>query len=501
MIIDARELNEHALECDIAIIGSGAAGITLAEEMDDGKRRIILVEAGGLEVDDDLQPDTYFRSIGEPANEVTDQFHAFGGMTRYWTGRVAMLDPIDFAHRPWVPGSGWPFAWEELAAYEDRAMAMCGFSGDWRERKPPFDTLRAIEGRPEMLEPYAWRHWAVSRERYQHWGDRVRGRFTSSATVKVLLHAAMTGISGWHENRAAGCVVKARNGQIVTIRADRIVLCGGGVENARLMLNLAEQWPAVFADVAPVAGRYFMQHFRAITGVVAAGPRQSARLQAAFNRFRRPKGVQFETGVCLSESIQQREQLLNAAAWLTYRRGSRSARDLDPIRLARSVFNRAIGREPVQGSVEGLITLDVEQRPCRDSRILLADERDRNGMRNAVIDWRISDQDRRTLRVTTCAIVDWLNKAGLGLAQPVGGVIEEAALPDAFMLDSHHHIGATRMSQSPQDGVVDPQLKVHGTGNLYICGASAMPTGGHANPTLTIVALALRLADHLARNK
>lgn len=498
MIIDARNMVERSLECDILIMGSGAAGITLAEELDDGKRRIIIAEAGGLEVDDALQPDSFFHSIGEPAGEVSDQFHAYGGMTRYWTGRVAMLDPIDLALRAWVPGSGWPIAWDEFSAFEDRAMAKCGFSEDWRDRPAPLDALQALSDRPAIVSPYAWRFWSVSRERYQHWGERVRARFTASKNVKVLLHGTITGVAEWQGNKATSFVLKTRTGEAVTIHAGRIAICGGGVENARLLLNWAEEWPMQFAKVASVIGRYFMQHFRAVTGIVHANPSQSLQLQTAFNRFRRPVGVQFETGVCLTEAVQRREQLLNAAAWLTYRPAPRSLKDIDLLRSARSVVNRVIGREPMHGSVDGLITLDVEQEPCRDSRIFLAQERDRNGMKQAIIDWRISKADRRTLSVITVAIVDWLNRLGLGDAHAVPGVVEQTALPDEFMLDSHHHIGATRISESPEHGVVDANLCVHGTDNIYVCGASVMPTGGHANPTLTIVALAVRLADHLA---
>ena len=487
------------MSTDIVIVGTGAAGISLAESLDDGTRRILLVEAGGMEVDYTIQPKTCFQSIGEPADGITDQFHAFGGMTRYWTGRVGMLDPIDVETRPWVAHSGWPIAWDELSAFEGKAMEQCGFKPDWKSEPAPLANLALLDHRPPELMPYAWRYWSVSRERFQHWGNRVEPRFRNSATVTVLLHTAMIGVSQWQDNRVKACLLRTRDGSDIIVEADQFIICGGGVESTRLVLNMAEASPTVFASIKPALGRYFMQHYRAVTGIIEAAPDQSACLQAAFNRFRKPKGQQFETGVSLSAVVQEKLGLLNAAAWLGYRRKGMRLDDINLRRATEAVVRRIAGRAPLVGHAEALITLDVEQEPCSASRIFLTDDRDRNGLKQAVIDWRISPRDYRTQSFLTSLMVDWFNTLGLGQARPVDGIVEESGVPREFMLDSHHHLGATRMSHGPEDGVVDHNLRIHGLQNMFICSGSVMPTGGHVNPTLSIVVLALRLAAHLKR--
>jgi len=498
MIVDSRNSDQARLVADIVIVGTGAAGVTLAGELDDGKRRIVLVEAGGIEIDEEFQPDTFFESIGEPADTITDQFHALGGLTRYWTGRVGMMDPIDLAKRPWVDRSGWPLEWSELAALEDRAMRWCGFPADWQNELPPLDRLKALKGRPSSLLPYAWRHWATGPNAFKHWGRHVTKAFGKSDNVTVLLHAVMTGIGEWADNRARSCVLRSWNGREIIVEARHFVLCCGGVETPRLLLNMAEREPRRMAAAAPMLGRCFMQHYRVASGTVMASGGQSAQLQSAFNRFVRRRGLFFQTGVCLSPDTQKRNGLLNAAGWIDYRRDRRGWADFTPQALARSASDRLRGHALRLHHIGGIITLDVEQEPCHDSRVLLVDRRDRNGMREAAVDWRVSPLDRRTLSVTTGLIVDWINRLGLGQARAAEGIMGQEAPPTECLLDSHHHLGATRMSISPDDGVVDPDLKVHGIYNLHVCSGSVLPTGGHINPTLTIVALAIRLAQRIA---
>ena len=257
--------------------------------------------------------------------------------------------------------------------------------------------------------------------------------------------------------------------------------------------------PAPFGAVSPNIARWFMQNPRAQTATIHANPRQAYSLQRHFNHFWR-SGLHYESGFALGADTQRRHGLLNSSAVLRYmsKQRTRIARALLPLhRAPQQVLRYAAGWEPRIYDPSIVLHLDVEQVPDRDSRVFLLPQRDAIGLRKAAIDWRINPLDRRTSYVFTTAICDWIQSMKLGRAETAPDLQETGGLSEELMLESYHHLGSTRMSDSPQTGVVDANLKVHGLQNLYVCGGSVMSTGGHANPTLTILALALRLAEHL----
>lgn len=479
------------------IVGAGAAGITLAALLDDGHRDIVLAEAGGATVDTMAQ--TLFHGVqqlGTPFAAQEGRYRVFGGTTVAWTGRCAEFDPIDFAERAWIPGSGWPISHAALAAFYPQAMQMCGFADGW-ERVP-----KAAVGPdlPAGLDTFVWRFWHHGGGAYQNFGARFLARFRRSPSLRVVLDASFTGIDSSSDITTAR--LRAADGTERVVRARRIVMCCGGIENARLLLNVAADRPALLGDVAPVLGRYFMQHPRAATARFALDRMQSKRLQRSFNRFRRPKGLEYETGFSLGAETQARHGLANASAVLRYARNGWKPADLaegaaHPIDCLASGVKRARGHEPMLGPATASLIVDLEQAPDVDSRIMLSSTRDSLGLRRAAIDWRVGAIERRTSRFLTETIHDWFS--AYGIARPIAtpGLDPSGALHADSMFESYHHLGATRMAASAHTGVVDRTLRVHGTRNLYVCGGSVLPTGGHVNPTLTIVALAARLAQHL----
>lgn len=144
-----------------------------------------------------------------------------------------------------------------------------------------------------------------------------------------------------------------------------------------------------------------------------------------------------------------------------------------------------------------LIRSSCEQAPHPDSRVTLDGERDALGMPRVVLDWRLSPIDRHTIAFAFRRSVDGLTQAGLGQVT-LEPWIETPDLDSGEFEGGYHHMGTTRMSDTPTSGVVDRHCRVHGVHNLYIAGPSVFPTSGCANPMLTIVALALRLAGHLS---
>lgn len=499
MFYEPGDLTDAKLEADVAIFGAGAAGISIAQALDDGRRRILLVEAGGMETDPAGQALFRTRSVGWPVETVASRVRAYGGTTEQWTGRTAPLDALDFEQRDWVSDSGWPIDYADLVEPYRAAMARCGFAPGWEADPAAKAAVLALPDRPADLDPFVWRYWAVSRETFQHWGEAVDAAFRRSDTVRVVLGATLVGLDG--VGRVSDARLRLVDGRFLTVKAPIYVLACGGIENARLLLNILDATPSLLAQVEPALGRYFMQHPRARIAVAELTAETSALMQSTFNYFKRPRGLHHETGIALSAAAQKREHLLNASAIWRYEALPRlggAGLAAESRRAIESLLRRVRHREPLLGAVRASLIVDLEQQPDRESRIFLGADRDATGLRTAIIDWRIGDMERRTAARFSDAICRWHIRIGLGAPALVDGSPEDGGFRKELMLDSFHHLGATRMSVHPASGVVDRDLRVHGVDNLYVCGGSVFPTGGHANPTLTIVALALRLATKLA---
>jgi len=215
----------------------------------------------------------------------------------------------------------------------------------------------------------------------------------------------------------------------------------------------------------------------------------------------------------LSEAIQRTEHLLNACGFFYVESAHevRAVRDLldatvergwpaDVWQFARGVPTMAraglarLRRRPYR--LQSLVMVEqLEQVPQEDSRLTLGHERDGMGRRRLRLDWRVSADTVRTHRRFHRLLADRVEQQGIGrLDSPL---LTDPAFEPLYG-DAAHPMGSTRMSSSPETGVVDRNLRTHAIANLYIAGSSVFPTGGHANPTLSIVALALRLASHLA---
>lgn len=521
MIIDLEQVADGHLwlNSDICIVGGGAAGVTIAKTLLDRGIDICLLEAGGMKIEQDQQALLAGESIGAPIRLDEGRFRRFGGATGSWTGRCAKLDPIDFERRDWVPGSGWPIALQDLDPYYRAAEAMCGFAEPWRQAVPQFERLAAQNIGDDAIEPFLWRFAPRGRNRYQDWGSRYLSLLRRSRRARLVLHASLTRIEDSpDDDRIHAVVASAPNGASVRVEARHFILCCGGIENARLLLNAAATGRGPLRALERTTGRYFMQHPRVRVADVALDP-AAAGLQDLLNRFVVRSGTEYETGIVLRDRQQRAAHLLNVSAVIRYapRPGSfrdavRQFRDGTPlgrIRLnpppqgvrpgefCRDLWRYARGLHPILADPVASVVVDVEQAPDPSSRIALAEGRDIFGLNKARVDWRIADLERRTVSHFTARIRDLFARQGWGTLLPIEDLDESGGLTAEHMMESYHHLGATRMSSSPATGTVDAQCRVHQLANLHVCGASVMPTGGHANPTFTIVALALRLADRV----
>ncbi len=502
---------------DIAIIGAGAAGIALARALKGSGRRILLVEAGGLRPDpaDDAQNEVEIH--GHPFPGATEgRARVLGGATTLWGGQSLPFDPIDFEARAWVPHSGWPIARETLAPYYPPAERLLhldrmAYGADgWRiagVEPPPFDPARIG----------CQISWLSRRKDFA----RLYGAELEAADdITLLLNANTTALHADEGGaRVTHASVRTREGREGRIEAGIFVVATGAIETARLMLASPAPDGNGIGNRRDVVGRYFQDHPSA--HALAIVPRDLG----AFARYYRPhnrRHYRLFPKVPLAPAVQQSEQVLNATAEIVFHlpqdspyhavrdfyravgAGRLEARAGTASAIAK-VFGelpslaRALitGRSPTASGSTVTLWAHIEQAPNPESRVMLAATRDALGQPRAAIAWRLTELERKTFAVFARTVADELARTGLG----------EAQLPDwlatadwrAEVADFYHHMGTARMGTDPATSVIDTDLKVHDLANLYVAGAAAFPTGSASNPTLTLLALALRLADHLAR--
>jgi choline dehydrogenase-like flavoprotein len=533
-----RDLREYspgaAVKTDVCVIGAGAAGITIARELAGAAQDVCLVEGGGLEYGfPDSQALYQGDSVGAPVSLIGGRLRFLGGSTNHWGGRCAALQDIDFRRRDWIPHSGWPFDKSELDPYYARARSVAGFSSNWLSDAETLAYLKdSVPGiNSQRLKPFLWHYTpATPGNAGWNWGKAYKSVLQESPRTLALLHANFTAFStsesGTHVQTA---IVTAVNGISLTIAAKTFVLCCGGIENARLLLLGGERAPGTFGNRYDLVGRYFMQHPRGPIGVVASDHRLT-RLQDQFNILRGADGLEVEVGLALSPQVQEAERLLNCSAVLQYQgdpdagvtaaqdiwrslkggqwspdvgeKVGRIAGDLGDV-LTRLDHRLASGHSLDKEGAEGIpsrsavLLADLEQVPDPDSRVTLGTQRDSLGLRQAHVDWRHGELERRTAERFCSYIAADFARLGIGRCRMEPWLLD-ARMPISDALnETFHHIGTTRMADDPREGVVDRNCAVHGMDNLYVAGSSVFPTSGQANPTFTIIALALRLADRL----
>ncbi len=518
MIADFRRSDAGTtFDTDICVIGSGAAGITLACEAA-GRLRVLVIEAG----DRDPRADDADWLAGQSTDFALSGFQngrvrAFGGATRRWFGQCIRLDPIDFEPRPWVPHSGWPIGPQDLADYYDRAEAFVGIAPhgydarNWQRfglRDPGFTADGEVTPKFTIYCPQPDFTKAFGRRLTQQ-----------SPGVDILLNAAAVGINLHPDGRhVSGLRIRGGEREGI-VRARAYVLCGGGIENPRLLLASNDVMPDGVGNAHGLVGRFFQDHPGGTTGVLAtARPRA---VQAQFAKLTRA-GLTFWPKLALTDAAQRRDGLLNANAQMSYGYAECSAmgrakaaieavRARRPAAAARAalcllphvpelayqaVHSRVTGQAPMLKPAQVMLTAHVEQVPDPDNRITLANECDRYGVPRARLSWRVNGAELRTMRAITEAVGRALHRLEFG-EMTVLPWLDEPGLAREALVDTYHHAGTTRMGASPHEGVVDTDCRVFGIDNLYAAGSSVFPTAGYANPTLTIVALAIRLSDTL----
>ena len=495
---------------DVCIVGAGAAGIVLAVELIRQGRTVTLLEGGGADIEDDSQEPFASEVTGRPHRGIHEgRFRAKGGTTTRWGGQILEFQPIDFAARAWVPASGWPFDHAELESFYERALKLEGLDPVLRADAAVWAAVDEAQPVFEGLDPYFSR-WCPEPN-----FARVHGALLASESgPQVWLHANVVELEMDGE-RAAGVRCRTLTGREAIFRAERYVFCLGAIESSRFFLQ--PRAGSLPWNRSGLLGRHFQDHVDA--NVAAVVPRDLRRFHALFdNVFLR--GLKYHPKLRLSAHEQTRRRTLNIAATMHFespadqalaankatakhllrgRLGELKASDLASLlgnlpTLARQSYRYAFEHRAYNPADAAMrLFVYCEQSPDGASSITLAETRDRLGMLRTRLDWRVADAEVATIR-------NYVEVARAALAH-VAEIVPEPTLgqPEfrARCGDSNHHMGGMRMAASETAGVVDTDLRLHGTRNVYIGSAAVFPTSGNSNPTHTLLALMVRLADHL----
>ena len=484
---------------DVCIAGGGVAGITLAIYLARKGTSVLLLEAGGLE------PEAESQEIYDGTIVGRDYFgldvcrlRFLGGTSNHWGGMCYPLDEIDFHERDYAAWSGWPIEKADLQPYAAEACRVLGVT-PWR------DEGSVLGGSDGHLRKISFQSATVDGQ-WTNFKDVYLNELTNSPNITVALHANVTDIALTDDLSAVkGLTVNQlrRDQPSQMVSATKFVVCFGGIENARFLLNCDSQVKSGIGNQRDLVGRFFMEHHHldvgvAVLSMAGAGWRKGLHnfYDAAYlsptEKFVKSKrvmncGLRVQSGFLATNAIVELKQELKIFAcsndWLT---GVFCPSDLAEIN---AVVLRAAW----------------EQAPNPESRVTLGADRDQFGKRRTVLDWRVGDLDRRTIRENAVEFGRFLAQSEFGRLRLADWVLDPdqpmPGLGEGEETAGNHHMGTTRMAATAERGVVDSNSKVFGLDNLYIGGSSVFPTCGHANPTFTIVQTVLRLADHLAAGK
>ena len=476
---------------DLCVIGAGFAGIALARRAAGHGLDVALLEAG----DDALTEESQALYEGEIAG--LDYFpldvarlRFLGGSSNHWAGWSRALDARDFEAKPWHPLSGWPIGRGDLDPYQPDVDAMLGLIA---EAEDPDRPVPWGGGDFEVVR-FRW-SWppANFRERY---GDEL----AASERITLGLNANLVDLRldpGLRRVERAVFRGYGPDDPGFGVEARAYALCCGGIENPRLLLNFTSQMQAGIGNGRDLVGRYFQEHPHfVLADAIWRQPSPQTLIYGPTDRFMAERAV-LNFGLRVEVDPEARALAAGSAA------GAVACGDPLIGRIAGGLAEAAPGCGPGEDGrprFDGRLRIACEQALDPDSRVRLGAQTDRFGLRRAALDWRLGERDAHTMREAVTAFAGRLAEADIGRARLRDWLRREPADWPGVALDEvagKHHMGATRMADDPARGVVDRDCRVHGTDNLYVGGSSVFATGGHANPTYTVVQLALRLGDHI----
>ena len=487
MIIDLNSVENSTAkkQFDVCICGAGPAGITVARTLAAQGKKVALFEGGGLQYTEGSQNLYKGESVGL---KYWDSIHTarlryFGGTSNHWGGRCAVYGKAAYEQRKYFGMPGWPIARDEVLRHLDAACSILDV---------PKEAFQASTSTKWGGSNFKFSEYALSPP--TRFGTKYYDELKNSSKIDVYINASVTDIN---LNAAFDAVtsfeVRNFNNQKFLFSADNFVVALGALENARLLLNCDNQIPNGIGNQNGMVGRCFMEHFNVEIGKFVAedtpvwktGQVQLNPTDEMIKRLNIGNGVlafdRSVTPVSYGRLKQLKQALRNEVC---------KSETLTDISRKAFDFNCA---------GDGVITSMIEQAPNLKSRVFLGKKEDMFGMRQIILDWQVNDADRNTIRTLGLEVAKDMARYGSARVQLKNFILDKTIEISDFGQHAHQ-MGTTRMSADPKYGVVDTNSRIFGFKNIYIAGSSVFPTGGGANPTITLVMLSARLGNHLSKS-
>jgi choline dehydrogenase-like flavoprotein len=480
VFVDVSALESGAvLRTRVCVVGSGPAGMTAAVTLANKGFDVVLVEAGGRYRTAESQAQFAGEVIGDHYYDLsTARLRMFGGTSNHWGGYSIPLDYHDFEPHPHFPDTGWPISRKDLDPYLDGACEVLEIPNSFEE---------------ELVTP------SLRRTRFQfsppvNFGYKYDEFCASSDRLRVCLNSALVDFA-LEDHAIKSAIVRAADGREFSIEAQCFVLCAGAIENSRLLLWINQRSRGRLVQDSRTLGRYWMEHPHANVGdfLLETGPE--------FFRDGPPYSSQRQASFALTKQTQYDLGLLNADLLVEEQAYSTTKGFIADLLCYAPDLGERLMRLLDKNLVCGArVRSHWEQEPRFENHVALdSTKSDDLGIPRVKLHWKKSESDRRTIVGTATHFARQIAISELGRVRLVNWVANDGPIAPQQRMGGWHHMGGTRMSDTPDRGIVDRNLRVHGTPNLYAGGSSVFPSGGYANSTLTIVQLSLRLSDEIER--
>ncbi|NDW57832.1 GMC family oxidoreductase [Yangia sp. PrR004] len=529
-LIDARTARSKSYDCIVS--GAGPAGLSVALPLAEAGHRVLIVEAGSHEPSPG--PDAEYETPQAHAAASITHCRALGGTSWLWGGRTIPLMPHDLL------ASGWPMDYADLARHYQSAAIFLGASPP---EQPFFD--------PQTTEPFDLN----AQEVLANTGSLLqwhRARMEAPYGPDVLLNATATGIILGKSPRGGthceGLRVRAQGiPETLELRAPKTVLAQGGIETLRLLLADKVRWPEELGHLQAL-GRYYAGHltgsvasivFRREDEVDAFGWRPLAERGSVRRIFRSTSAAMAE-GVNMFFWAQnwpiadaEHGSGLLSAKFLAKRAFRRPEQNTDPlgpgvaapqrtsaapahlqnvlsdgptvlrglpgvIRARFSQRRQALDHLVPNGAHRYRLAYHAEQESRAENRIELAGPVEPGKLPKIRIALDFSQPDIDRVVRGHEMLAQSLSSSGIAELQYDAAIGARRAAIRALAQDGYHQTGVARMGADPKDSVVGPDCEVHGIADLFIAGAAVFRSSAGVQPTHSIVALSMRIAEHIA---